>query len=257
MPGADAAIRARQVGVRYFTDGGSITALQELDLCVEPGELVTVLGPSGCGKSTFLRLVADLVAPTSGSIEVLATSPQAARRRRDIGFVFQDPALLPWRTVLQNVQLPLQVGAGASGHGTRDVRELLDLVGLADRAGAYPHQLSGGQRQRVSIARALVSRPRILLMDEPFGALDEVARERLNEELLRIWRQAGVTIVLVTHSIQEAAFLGQRVVVLTPAPGRVRETVTADLPAERTPDIRESPDFQRLTMRLRRLLESS
>jgi NitT/TauT family transport system ATP-binding protein len=257
MPAASLAIRSRQLGVRYFTDGGGVTALQGLDLSVAPGELLTVLGPSGSGKSTLLRLVADLLAPTGGSIEVLDASPQAARQRRDIGFVFQDPALLPWRTVLQNVELPLQVGGGAARLGQREPRELLALVGLADRAGAYPHQLSGGQRQRVSIARALVSGPRILLMDEPFGALDEVTRERLNEELLRIWRQTGVTIVLVTHSIQEAAFLGQRVLVLTAAPGRVREIVPVDLPADRTPAIRETPEFQRLTARLRRLLEPS
>jgi NitT/TauT family transport system ATP-binding protein len=250
------AIRSRSVGVRFFTERRSVTALQGLDLTVAPGELLTLLGPSGCGKSTFLRVVADLISPSSGGIEVLASSPLAARQRRDIGFVFQDAALLPWRTAIQNVELPLQVGGGSSRKGRRTPRELLEMVGLKDRANAYPHELSGGQRQRVSIARALVSDPKILLMDEPFGALDEITRDRLNEELLRVWRETGVTILFVTHSIHEAAFLGQRVLVMAADPGRVREVVPVDLPGERTLAVRETNEFVRLTAHLRRVLET-
>src|SRR4029079_6988778 len=164
-----------------------------------------------------------------------------------IGFVFQDAALLPWRTAIQNVELPLQVGGGSSRNGRRTPRELLEMVGLKDRANAYPHELSGGQRQRVSIARALVSDPKILLMDEPFGALDEITRDRLNEELLRVWRETGVTILFVTHSIHEAAFLRQRVLVMAAEPGRVREIVNVELPGERTLAIRETTEFVRLT----------
>lgn len=242
--------------MRFFTERRSVTALQGLDIDVAPGEFITLLGPSGCGKSTFLRVVADLIEPSSGAIEVLSASPQAARQRRDIGFVFQDAALLPWRTALQNVELPLQVGGGATRKGRRGPRELLEMVGLKDRANAYPHELSGGQRQRVSIARALVSDPRILLMDEPFGALDEITRDRLNEELLRVWQETGVTILFVTHSIHEAAFLGQRVVMMAAEPGRVREVVPVELPGERTLAIRETPEFVRLTAYLRRVLET-
>ncbi|NUO73501.1 MAG: ABC transporter ATP-binding protein [Frateuria sp.] len=250
------AIASRGVGVRFFTDRRSVTALQGLDLDVAPGEFITLLGPSGCGKSTFLRVVADLIPPSSGTIDVLSTTPLAARERRDIGFVFQDAALLPWRTALQNVELPLQVGGGAARKGRRGALELLEMVGLKDRAQAYPHELSGGQRQRVSIARALVSDPRILLMDEPFGALDEITRDRLNEELRSVWQETGVTVLFVTHSIHEAAFLGQRVVVLAAEPGRVRDIVPIDLPADRTLAIRETPEFVRLTAQLRRVLET-
>jgi NitT/TauT family transport system ATP-binding protein len=250
------AISSRSVGVRFFTERRSVTALQGLDIDVAPGEFITLLGPSGCGKSTFLRVVADLIEPSSGAIEVLSASPQAARQRRDIGFVFQDAALLPWRTALQNVQLPLQVGGGAARKGRRGPRELLEMVGLGGRANAYPHELSGGQRQRVSIARALVSDPKVLLMDEPFGALDEITRDRLNEELLRVWQETGVTILFVTHSIHEAAFLGQRVVMMAAEPGRVREIVPVELPGERTLAVRETPEFVRLTAYLRRVLET-
>jgi NitT/TauT family transport system ATP-binding protein len=250
------AVSARNVGVRFFAERGNVTALQGLNIDVAQGEFLTLLGPSGCGKSTFLRVVADLIEPNSGAIDVLSSTPQAARKRRDIGFVFQDPALLPWRTALQNVELPLQVGGGAARKGRRGPRELLDLVGLKDRENAYPHELSGGQRQRVSIARALVSDPKILLMDEPFGALDEITRDRLNEELLRVWRETGLTVLFVTHSIHEAAFLGQRVLMLATNPGRVREIVPVDLPRDRTLAMRETPEFVQLAAHLRRVLES-
>lgn len=253
---ATPAISARDIGVRFFTERRDVTAIKSLDLDVAQGEFLTLLGPSGCGKSTFLRVVADLQAPNRGRISVLSVAPQVARSHRDIGFVFQDAALLPWRTALQNVELPLQVGGGAARKGRRSALELLDMVGLKERANAFPHEMSGGQRQRVSIARALVCDPKILLMDEPFGALDEITRDRLNEEIRRVWKDTGVTILFVTHSIHEAAFLGQRVLMLAANPGRVREVVPVDLPEDRTLDVRETPAFVQLTAHLRRVLET-
>ena len=256
-PASVPAILARRASVRFDgRQGQAITALQDIDLQVAQGDFVTLLGPSGSGKSTLLRAVADLVAPASGTIEVLGMSPHQARVRREIAFVFQDPALLPWHSALQNVELPLKVGGGASRPGTRSPRELLAAVGLEDRLHALPHQLSGGQRQRVALARALVGAPRILLMDEPFAAVDEMTRERLQEELLRVWQQTGVTVLFVTHSIPEAAFLGRRVLLLAANPGRMRDDVPVDLPAERTADVRDSVDFVRLTAHLRRVLST-
>ena len=253
---AGPSIRAQGISVRFFTDRRSVTALEGLDLEVPEGEFLTLLGPSGCGKSTFLRVVADLIAPTRGQIEVLGGPPEAARLRRDIGFVFQDPALLPWRNVLHNVELPLQVGGGQARRGRLGPRELLELVGLEGCEQAYPHELSGGMRQRVSIARALASDPKILLMDEPFGALDEITRDRMNQELRRLWKEVGITILFVTHSIHEAAFLGERVLVLAANPGRVKEIVPVNLPRERGLELRESPQFVALTAHLRRVLET-
>ena len=251
-------VRCRDVSVRFFTESRSVTALKGISLDIDDGEFLSLLGPSGCGKSTFLRVVADLIAPSGGSLEVLGVTPQTARLRRDIGFVFQDAALLPWRSALQNVELPLEVAKGRT-QSTKPARatprELLELVGLKGSENAYPHELSGGMRQRVSIARALVSDPRILLMDEPFGALDEITRDRLNEELLRVWRELGMTVLFVTHSIYEAAFLAQRVLMLAANPGRVQELVAVDLPADRTLAIRETPEFVQLTAYLRRVLE--
>jgi NitT/TauT family transport system ATP-binding protein len=241
--------------VRFFTNRRSVTALSGIDLDVNRGELLTLLGPSGCGKSTLLRAVADLVTPSTGEIRVHGSTAEAARRRRDFGFVFQDAALLPWRTALQNVELPVEVADGAKHKGKATPRELLDLVGLKGWENAFPHELSGGMRQRVSIARALVSDPKILLMDEPFGALDEITRDRLNEELRRVWRDTGTTILFVTHSIYEAAYLGQRVLMLAANPGRVREIIPVPLPETRTLDIRETPDFVALAAHLRRVLE--
>jgi NitT/TauT family transport system ATP-binding protein len=250
------AVACRGMGVRFFTDRRSVVALSGVDLDVVRGEFLTLLGPSGCGKSTLLRAVADLVAPSGGDIRILGGTTSAARRRRDIGFVFQDAALLPWRTALANVALPLEVANGAKKKGNTTPAELLELVGLKGWESAYPHELSGGMRQRVAIARALVSDPQILLMDEPFGALDEITRDRLNEELRRVWRETGKTILFVTHSIYEAAFLGQRVLMLAANPGRVREIVTVALPEDRTLAIRETVEFVQLAAHLRRVLES-
>jgi NitT/TauT family transport system ATP-binding protein len=199
--------------------------------------------------------VADLLDPSAGDIAVLGRTPEEARKSRELGFVFQDAALLPWRTAIDNVRLPFQVGGGARGDA-ESPEKLLELVGLKGRENAYPHELSGGMRQRVSIARALVCRPRVLLMDEPFGALDEITRDRLNEELLRIWEATGTTILFVTHSIPESVFLSQQVLVLSSHPGRVRELVHIDLPYPRKLEVRDTPEFTAIAAHLRRLLET-
>jgi NitT/TauT family transport system ATP-binding protein len=254
------AVACEGVSVRFVTERRTVTALENVSLRLEQGAFLTLLGPSGCGKSTLLRVVADLIPPTAGKLSVLGRSAEAARKSRQLGFVFQDAALLPWRTALQNVALPLEVGRGraerGAARGAADPRELLRLVGLEGWENAYPHELSGGMRQRVSIARALVSDPKILLMDEPFGALDEITRDRLNEELLRIWGETKTTILFVTHSIYEAAFLGQQVMVMAANPGRVKEIVPVDLPRQRDLALRETERFVKITARLRGLLGS-
>jgi NitT/TauT family transport system ATP-binding protein len=251
-----AAVSIEELTVRFAGEAGVVTALERLSVEIPVAGLVTMLGPSGCGKSTLLRAIADLVPPSDGRVVVLGKTPEQARRNRDFAFVFQDATLLPWRTALENVGLPLEVGGGARAGSYAEPEALLALVGLDGRAAALPHELSGGMRQRVAIARALVCRPRILLMDEPFGALDEITRDKLNEELLRIWRETGTTIVFVTHSIPEAAFLGQQVLVLAASPGRVRELVTVDLPFPRRLAMRDTLAFVHITARLRELLES-
>jgi NitT/TauT family transport system ATP-binding protein len=256
LPLAETAVSCEGVSVRFTSERGTVTALDNIDLVIPRGSFLTLLGPSGCGKSTLLRVMADLVAPSSGRVSVLGGAPQAARESRQIGFVFQDPALLAWRTVMENVSLPLEVGGGKSLPGARSPQELLELVGLTGWERAYPHELSGGMRQRVAIARALVSGPRLLLMDEPFGALDEITRDRLNEELLQLWETTGTTIVFVTHSIYEAAFLGQSVLLLAARPGRVREQVPVTLPMPRRLAQRETAEFMSLAGHLRRVLET-
>jgi NitT/TauT family transport system ATP-binding protein len=254
---AEPAIALNGVSVRFMSERREVTALENVSFSVPAGSFITLLGPSGCGKSTLLRVVADIIAPSSGSVRVLGQEPAQARRQREIGFVFQDSTLLPWRSVLDNVRLPLQVGGGArtplTGRGPED---LLALVGLAGWEKALPRELSGGMRQRVSIARALLGDPKILLMDEPFGALDEITRDRLNEELLGIWRETGTTILFVTHSIHEAAYLGQQVLMLAARPGRVREIVSVDLPEPRELTIRDTAAFGTLAARLRAVLET-
>ena len=198
------AVQLNGVGVQFVTDRGTVTALQDINLTVRKGGFVTLLGPSGCGKSTLLRVVADIIKPTSGTASVFDKSASEARLNRDIGFVFQDAALLPWRSVLDNVMLPLEVGGGIPKNRAGDPRELLRLVGLEGWENALPHELSGGMRQRVSIARALISGPRLLLMDEPFGALDEITRDRLNEELLRIWERTGTCLLYTSPSPRDS-----------------------------------------------------
>jgi NitT/TauT family transport system ATP-binding protein len=249
-----AAVSIEGLTVRFTSAAGTVTALENVSVAIPEGGLVTMLGPSGCGKSTLLRAIADLVFPSEGRISVLGKTPEQARKDRDFAFVFQDPTLLPWRTALDNVRLPLEVGGGGTGHAQPEA--LLRLVSLGGREQALPDELSGGMRQRVAIARALVCRPRILLMDEPFGALDEITRDKLNEELLRIWQETGTTIVFVTHSIPEAAFLGRHVLVLSAHPGRVREFVTVDLPEPRRLAMRDTLEFVKITAHLRALLET-
>ena len=252
------AVSVRDLAVRFESDAGPVTALDGVSFDVPAGGLVTMLGPSGCGKSTLLRAVADLVPASDGEISVFGRTPEEARLARDFAFVFQDATLLPWRSAIDNVRLPLEVG-GREGSGEQHAEpdELLALVGLSGREAALPHELSGGMRQRVSLARALVCRPRVLLMDEPFGALDEITRDKLNEELLRIWRETGTTIIFVTHSIPEATFLGQKCLVLSAHPGRVREYVDIDFGGPRTLAIRDTLEFVEVTAHLRGLLEES
>jgi NitT/TauT family transport system ATP-binding protein len=250
-------IRCADVSINFFAGERSVTAIEHLTLDVVRGEFLTLLGPSGCGKSTLLRLVAGLIQPSEGTVEVLGTTADSARRRRDIGFVFQDAALLPWRTALENVALPVEVSPDSSQQQIRRCEEMLEFMGLGARKHAYPHELSGGMRQRVSIARALVSNPKILLMDEPFAALDEITRDRLNEELRRIWKETGVTILFVTHGIDEAAYLGQRVLMLAANPGRIKEIIPVNLPEDRTLRVRESREFIALAAHLRGLMEEA
>jgi NitT/TauT family transport system ATP-binding protein len=241
----------------YRAGGQTIPALSDVHLDVAPGEFVSLIGPSGCGKSTLLRCIGDLLQPTAGSIEVHGKSARHARRNRDYGIVFQAPVLYDWRTVEKNVQLPLELMKVSRSERGRRSLELLELVGLSDFRERYPWELSGGMQQRVAIARALSFRPSILLMDEPFGALDEMTRERLNLELLNIWSQTGTTVVFVTHSIPEAVFLSDRIVIMTPRPGRIEDVVTVDLPRPRDAAIREDDRFFHLIARIRsRLYES-
>jgi NitT/TauT family transport system ATP-binding protein len=252
---ADCAIDCRNASVRFVTDRRVVTAFDNVSFSVDRGGFLSVLGPSGCGKSTLLRVIADLLDPSKGTVKLFGMTPREARLQRSLGFVFQDAALLPWRTALQNVELPLEVG-GVRGlpPGSPTPRELLKLVGLEGWEHSLPHELSGGMRQRVSIARALLGGPRLLLMDEPFGALDEITRDRLNEELRRIWLETGTTIVFVTHSVYEAMFLGEQVMVMSANPGRVRDIVPIDLPRGRDSKIRETVEFIELAARLRDLL---
>ena len=233
------------------TSAGNTHALSRVSLEIRPGDFVALLGPSGCGKSTLLRLIADLIEPSEGQITIKGKSPRQARLDRDYGFVFQAPVLYEWRSVLRNVQLPLEVMRFPAAERDRRARDMLQLVGLKDFERHYPWQLSGGMQQRVSIARALAFKPSILLMDEPFGALDELTRERMNTELLNIWSQTETTVIFVTHSIPEAVFLSNRVVVMTPRPGRIEKIVDIDLPRPRTFETREQTRYFELITEVR------
>jgi NitT/TauT family transport system ATP-binding protein len=253
------AIEAHALGVGYGNRHTAVEVLSGLDLTVEAGSFLSILGPSGCGKSTLLRVVADLIDPLGGTISVLGEAPRAARSRRDVGFVFQDSTLLPWRTVRDNIRLPLHVGQGSLTRRIEDrTDELLALMGLAGFGERFPHQLSGGQRQRVAIARALLGEPKLLLMDEPFGALDEITRDRLNDELLNLWRRTGTTILFVTHSIAEAVYLGERVIVLAANPGRlVGDLDMRPFKREGNRCSREDPAIGAAMSQLRGLLEQA
>jgi NitT/TauT family transport system ATP-binding protein len=238
-------------GVSKVFGKGGVVALSGIDLEVSPREFISLIGPSGCGKSTLLRVIGDLVQPSAGEVVVNGKSAHQARVDRDYGIVFQDAVLYDWRTVSKNIALPLEMLGWSRRRRNDRVRELLELVELTGFEGHHPWQLSGGMQQRVSIARALSFEPALLLMDEPFGALDEMTRERMNAEVLRIWDETGSTIVFVTHSISEAVFLSTRVVVMTPRPGRIADLMEIDLPQPRTADTREQPRFFELVTAVR------
>jgi NitT/TauT family transport system ATP-binding protein len=233
---------------------GGTTALQEIDLEIEQGEFVSLIGPSGCGKSTLLRVIGDLIEPSTGNVTVNGKPARQARRDHDYGIVFQDAVLYDWRTVAKNIALPLELAGWDRERRRQRVDEMLELVELHGFDAHYPWQLSGGMQQRTSIARALSFDPALLLMDEPFGALDEMTRERLNGELLRIWHASGSTVVFVTHSIAEAVFLSTRVVVMSARPGRISKMIPIDLPQPRTAATREEPRFFELATEVREAL---
>jgi NitT/TauT family transport system ATP-binding protein len=253
---SETAVQAKDLSLVFETADAPVTALSAINLSIERGEFVSFIGPSGCGKTTLMRAIADLERPTSGSLTVNGVSPGQARLDRAYGYVFQAAALYPWRNVLRNVMLPLEImGLPADERRARATRQL-ELVGLTGFDNKFPWQLSGGMQQRVSIARALAFEPKLLLMDEPFGALDEITRDHLNEQLLRLWERTGKTVVFVTHSISEAVFLSNRIVVMSPRPGRIIEVIDSRLPAGRGLDVRESPAFAEVAQRVRAALRS-
>ena len=248
---AGLAVQVAGASVVFETHDGSVHALKNVSLDIAEGEFVSFIGPSGCGKTTLMRVIADLESLSSGTVLVNGASATEARQNGAYGYVFQAPALYPWRTVLRNVTLPLEIkGMGATERKAVAMRQL-ENVGLAGFEGKFPWQLSGGMQQRVSIARALGFEPKILMMDEPFGALDEITRDRLNEQLLQLWAKERRTVIFVTHSIPEAAFLSSKIVVMSARPGRVVEVIESNLPANRTLDIRESPEFVDIAHRIR------
>jgi NitT/TauT family transport system ATP-binding protein len=247
------AVELSGVNKTFTMRRGSVVALADIDLTIERGEFVSLIGPSGCGKSTLLRVIADLLPPTSGTVQVNGKTARKARLDQDYGFAFQQAGLLDWRTVQANIELPLELHGVDRARRKARATELLDLVGLADFAKSRPPQLSGGMQQRVAIARALAESPALLLMDEPFGALDEMTREHMQNELVRIAGETGAAVVFVTHSIPEAVFLSQRVVVMSPRPGRVAEIIPVQL-GERGDDTREAPVFYAAITQVREAL---
>jgi NitT/TauT family transport system ATP-binding protein len=254
---ADSVVRIRGVDKVFTTrDGTSTVALKGIDLDIRPGEFISLIGPSGCGKSTLLRVIGDLVQPTRGDVVVNGKPAARARLDRDYGMVFQAPVLFDWRSVEDNVKLPLEILGKPRDWRAKRAKEMLDLVELGEFTRHMPYQLSGGMQQRVAIARALSFEPRILLMDEPFGALDEMTRERMNDEVLRIWEQTGTTIVFVTHSIPEAVFLSSRVVVMSARPGQITRIVDVDLPRPRTDDGRYTERYFALITEVREALRA-
>jgi NitT/TauT family transport system ATP-binding protein len=250
-PAADAAIEINGLSLRFDTDDGPVQALSDVSLRVARGEFVSFIGPSGCGKTTLLRAVADLETPTSGTIRVNSLSPREARANRAYGYVFQAPALYPWRSVARNIALPLEIMGFSKAEREARVAKGLELVNLSGFGAKYPWQLSGGMQQRASIARALSFDPDLLLMDEPFGALDEIVRDMLNQQLLRLWDVTGKTVLFVTHSIPEAAFLSTHIVVMSPRPGRICDVIKCNFPRDRALDIRETPEFLAIANRVR------
>ncbi|MEM8837878.1 MAG: ABC transporter ATP-binding protein [Pseudomonadota bacterium] len=244
-------IEATGLNLTFETNDGPVHALSDINLTIEKGEFVSFIGPSGCGKTTLLRVIADLETPTGGTLSVNGMTPSEAREARAYGYVFQAAALYPWRTIEKNVALPLEIMGLSKAEQKKRIEENLDLVNLTGFEKKFPWQLSGGMQQRASIARALAVEPDMLLMDEPFGALDEIVRDHLNEQLLKLWANTKKTVVFVTHSIPEAVFLSTKIVVMSPRPGRIHDVIDCDLGDERPLDIRETPEFLKIAHRVR------
>lgn len=251
MKTADPVIEAKGLGLTFQTADGPVHALKGVDLVIEKGDFVSFIGPSGCGKTTFLRCMAALETPTEGSLTVNGMSAEAARQARAYGYVFQAAGLYPWRTIGGNIRLPLEIMGFSKAEQASRVERVLELVDLKAFGKKFPWQLSGGMQQRASIARALAFDAEILLMDEPFGALDEIVRDHLNEELLKLWARTQKTIAFVTHSIPEAVYLSTKIVVMSPRPGRISDVIESPLPRERPLDIRDSPEFIAVAHRVR------
>ncbi|WP_421783473.1 ABC transporter ATP-binding protein [Kiloniella litopenaei] len=249
--GVNSVININGLSLTFETNDGPVHALSDIDLTINQGDFVSFIGPSGCGKTTLLRAVADLEQPTGGELLVNGVSAREARLNRDYGYVFQAPALYPWRTIAGNISLPLEVMGIPKSERQDRISRNLELVNLAGFDKKYPWQLSGGMQQRASIARALSFDPELLLMDEPFGALDEIVRDHLNEQLLRLWDKTDKTVLFVTHSIPEAVFLSSKIVVMSPRPGRIYDVIDCDLPRDRGLDIRETPEFLEIAHRVR------
>ena len=246
-----AVVSAKRLSLTFETKDGPVVALKDVNLDIERGEFVSFIGPSGCGKTTFLRVLADLETPSTGEIVVNGMTPENARKDRAYGYVFQSSALFPWRTVADNVALPLEIMGYSKAEQQKRIAHTLELVNLAGFEKKYPYQLSGGMQQRASIARALAFDADILLMDEPFGALDEIVRDHLNEQLLKLWAETKKTICFVTHSIPEAVYLSTKIVVMSPRPGRVTDIIDSPLPKERPLEIRDTPEFLAIAHRVR------
>ncbi|SEP82745.1 NitT/TauT family transport system ATP-binding protein [Thalassovita taeanensis] len=244
-------ISAKNLGLTFQTNDGPVHALKDVTLDIHKGDFVSFIGPSGCGKTTFLRVMADLEKPTSGDITVNGVSPEEARKSRAYGYVFQAAGLYPWRTIGGNIRLPLEIMGYDKAEQAERVSRVLDLVELSGFEKKFPWQLSGGMQQRASIARALAFDADLLLMDEPFGALDEIVRDHLNEQLLQLWKRTNKTIGFVTHSIPEAVYLSTRIVVMSPRPGRITDVIESTLPRDRPLDIRDTPEFLEIAHRVR------
>jgi len=251
LKNAQTVIDIKDLSLVFETNDGPVHALSDINLAIQRGEFVSFIGPSGCGKTTLMRVVADLEQPTSGSVTVNGKTPEQARLDRSYGYVFQAAALFPWRTIEDNISLPLEVMGYSAADRKARIEKNLALVNLSGFGKKFPWQLSGGMQQRASIARALSFDPDMLLMDEPFGALDEIVRDHLNEQLLKLWAATQKTVIFVTHSIPEAVFLSTKIVVMSPRPGRIHEIIDCDLGPDRTLDIRESEAFLKIAHRVR------